>query len=168
MTAFEPGFDDLQKDIERYLTSTARREKRGDGTVVFHGYPDALEVMFDRYLAHEAFDPLVRHFRGWNWELAYDRHLMNLTAALIANRDWPRLERLWTGVIAKRRKLYNDAWKIENDSPGTLPARTLSDARERLLETLERVRGYAQELSATADTVGYVDMKERIIAGKRA
>ena len=164
---FAPKFKNFQADIEAYLAAAGKREKARDGFVVFRGYEHALNLVFDQYLTHRAFEPLVGHFRAWNWELSYDDHLLRLTDALIQERDWVLLKRLWGGVISKRRKLYNDARRIETHAPGSLPASTLRDSRNRLLETLERVRAYSHALGHKDDQT-YSTMIERVKAGRQA
>ena len=165
---FQPSFDDFQKDIERYITSIGKRERLKDGKMIFWGYEDALKMMFRRYLEHGAFDPLVAHFRSWNWEVGYNDYLLELTTALVTRRDWPRLQRLWEGVIARRRKFYNEVWKIEKDDPGTLPSKTVVESKELLLETLGRVKAFAEDLGQPEDADKYTKMMGRVQRGRKA
>jgi hypothetical protein len=165
---FQPSFNDFQKDIERYIISIGKRERTKDGMMIFWGYYDAEKMMFRRYLDHGAFDPLVAHFRSWNWEVGYNDYLLELTTALVTQRDWPLLQRLWDGVIAKRRKFYNEVWKIEKDDPGTLPSKTVTESRERLLETLRRVQAFAEELGQPGDVDKYAKMIGRVQRGRKA
>jgi hypothetical protein len=102
---YQPDFKNLQKDIERYLTSIGKREKRNDGMIVFRGYEDALQLMFKRYLAAGALEPFAKHLKTWNWEHSYNDFFSELTAELKRVDDWFNLELLWgKGVIQKRRK----------------------------------------------------------------
>lgn len=165
---FQPKYKDFQQDIERYLVSIGKCEKTKDGMTVFRGYEDALKLIFSRYLDQEAYDPLVSHFRNWNWEETYNNFLWELTDALTKRRDWPRLQKLWDGVIGKRRKLYNDIRKIENDDPGALPSKTVVQSKERLLETLERVKSFSEDLGNLADTEKYAKMIGKIERGRKA
>lgn len=164
---FVPSFKDLQRDVESYLASTGRRRKTPDGFIVFDDYDGALARLFDEYLARRVYDPLVDHFRRWNWEHSYNSYLLRLTEALLQARDWPRLERLWGGVIARRRKLYNDIRKLDQRSPGALPEASVQQSRERLLESLERVRAYSADLGSPEDALAYAIMIERVKAGKK-
>jgi hypothetical protein len=163
---FVPRFRSLQADVESYLTSLGKRERRKDGSIAFRGYDQGLASMFERYLEHEAFEPLVSHFRAWNWETSYNDYLLRLTDALREKRDWPLLKRLWAGVVSGRRKLYNDMTRIEKQSPGTLPAPSVEAARRRLLETLERVRSYSAELGPAEEALRYAQLIDRVNAGK--
>jgi hypothetical protein len=165
---FSPSFVKLQADVEGYLVAQGKREKAKDGFVVFHGYSDALALMFDRYLEEEAFDPLVSHFRAWNWEHSYNDYLLHLTDALLRRRDWPLLRLLWSGVVSKRRRLYNDTRKLERKAPGTVPASSVKASREKLVETLERVRSYSVQIGSAEDAKTYGDMLSRVRAGKMA
>jgi hypothetical protein len=70
-------------------------------------------------------------------------------------------------VISKRRKLYNDARRIETRAPGTLPTSTLRDSRDRLFETLERVRSYSHALGHN-EVKEYSTKIERVKAGRQA
>jgi hypothetical protein len=163
---FEPKFNDFQGDIECYLRHLGNTQTTKDGMVVFHGYDEALKWMFRQYIAVAAFDPLVAHFRRWNWELSYNPFLLGLTKSLAERQDWPRLKLLWDGVIAKRRKLYNDVRKIERRKPGALPADTVHQSRERLLETLRRVRSMSEEFGSPQDSEAYSQMIDKAAAGK--
>lgn len=163
---FKPRFNDFQGDIERYLRHLGNTPTIKDGMMVFHGYDEALKRMFRQYIAVEAFDPLVAHFRRWNWELGYNPFLLELTEALAERQDWPRLKLLWDGVIAKRRKLYNDVRKIERRKPSALSADTVHQSRERLLETLRRVRSMCEVFGSPRDSEAYSQMIDKAVAGK--
>ncbi len=164
---FQPKFEDFQDDVERYMNSLGTNLHTRDGTQVFHGYDDALKLMFRRYLDQAAFDPLVAHFRRWNWEVGYNEFLLSLTEALAERRDWPRLKVLWGGVIAKRRKLYNDARKIVRQRPAGLPPDTVQQIRDRLVETLRRVRAISDEFGTPEDSGTYSRMIEKVTAGRK-
>ena len=166
--SFSPSFKSLQKDIEAYLTAQGKRTRTADGFVVFHGYEGALKLMFERYLGHGAFDALVSHFRVWNWETSYNDYLIRLTDALRAERDWPRLKRLWSGVISKRRKLYNDLLRMQRRTDPARSSPSLESARERLLDSLGRAKTYATELGSESDAAAYGSTISAIKAGRLA
>lgn len=165
---FSPSFLKFQADIEAYLAAQGKRKRTKDGFIIFHGYDDALTLMFDRYLEHQAFEPLVAHFRGWNWEHSYNDYLLRLTDALLEGRDWPLLKRLWSGVISKRRKLYNDIRKLERKAPGTIPSASAQASRDELLESLERIRSYCGEIGTVEDSNSYELMISKVRAGRMA
>lgn len=165
---FQPEYKKFDTDIKRYIVSIGKCERRKDGTITLWGYEDALQYMFRLYLEHGALDLLVAHFRRWNWEHTYNQYLHNLTAALIAQPNWPLLQNLWDSVIAKRRKIYNDIWKIKKDSPGYLPETHLPESKEALLEALARVRSFAETYGAPGDTNKYIEMAARVEKGRRA
>lgn len=164
---FSPSFTKFQPDIEGLLAAEGKRERTKDGFIVFHGYDDALRRMFDRYLQEEAFEPLVVHFRAWNWEHSYNDYLLRLTEALLGERDWRLLSLLWSGVIAKRRRHYNDIRKFNRQYPGKLKASTVHASQEALLETLERVRSYSLEYGSAEETVNYEAMISKVRAGRK-
>ncbi len=169
MKRFEPGFKDLQLDIERYLASIGKRDTRKDGMIVFRGYDDALKLMFDRYLEAGALAPLANHFRAWNWEYSYNDHLIELTSALKKAGDWPNLRVLWgEGVIRARRKLYNDMWKIEKNDPGTLKAESVTRSKEALLEALGDIGVMAEEFGTPEAVEKYAEMARKVREGKKA
>lgn len=163
---FSPSFVKFQADIESYLVAQAKREKTKDGFIVFHGYDDALTVIFRRYLEEGAFDPLVAHFRAWNWQHSYNDYLLRLADALLRRRDWPLLGLLWSGVISKRRRLNDDIRKVERKTPGTVPASSVKASRERHIESLERVRAYSLQIGSAEDTQSYEDQLSKVNAGK--
>lgn len=74
---FSPSFKHFQRDIERFLIASGLREKRKDGFTVFKGYENALQTMFNHYLDAGKFDPLVAHFRNWNWEMGCNDYLLS-------------------------------------------------------------------------------------------
>ena len=164
---FQPAFKNFQLDIEDYLISIGKYNKRDDDLTVFRGYDDALQMMFRRYLDHQAFEPLVTHFRSWNWEADYNDYLLELTTTLMNWQNWSLLQRLWEGVIAKRRRHYNEVWKIEKDNPGTLPSRTVVESKEFLLETLNRVKVFAEDMGEPGDADKYTEMIGRIQQNKK-
>lgn len=158
--AFQPRWDDFQRDIERYLTSIGKRERLEDGFIRFSGYDQALELLFDQYLEAKALAPLVAHFRGWNWERGGNHFLDRLTQQLLLARDWGQLQRLWDAVLAKRRKIYN----LERKPPHkSLPA-----ARQLLEETLDHILTCCRKLGAETDAAKYQDMRQRVQEGKKA
>ena len=131
---FEPRFDVFQKDVERYLT----------------------------HLARGSLAPLVTHLRRWNWEYTYDDRLLGLTSALEERRDWPGLQRLWDAVIQKRQKLYSDLSKVRERDPDAVSAEKVREARDRLMETLGRVRPLSRAMGADEDTARYSAVMERV------
>lgn len=165
---FSPSFVKFQADIEAYLVAQGKRERTRDGFIVFRGYDSALKHMFGRYLKASAFEPLVAHFQTWNWEHSYNDYLLSLTRSLRAKRDWTLLNRLWSGVIAKRRRLYNDIRKLERKSPGTVPATSVRNSRVKFLESLRRVRSYSIELGSPEETEAFEKMISRVKDGKSA
>ncbi len=166
---FQPSFSNLQKDIERYLTSIGNREMRSDGMIVYRGYDDALEIMFECYLKNGALEPLAKHFRSWNWEHSYNDFLNRLTLALKSAQDWSNLVLLWgKGVIQKRRKLYNDMWKIEKDDPGCLKQESIVESKKLLLQALGDFRAIAEALGRGTDFEKYSAMERKAREGKRA
>jgi hypothetical protein len=165
---FEPGFDNLQKDVERYLASVGKSTRTAAGMIVFHGYDDALRMLFGQYLERRALAPLVSHFRAWNWEYTYDPFLLDLTEALAAERDWGQLQRLWGAVIGKRRKLYNDLLKLRKRDPDAVGPEVLAGAKVRLLETLNRVRDMSADLGTPDDTSTYSRLIRNVEAERRA
>lgn len=165
---FEPRFNHFQQDIERYLKSIGKREKLYDGTIMFTGYDAALDLMFERYVERKEFGPLVEHFRRWNWELSYNKYLLRLTSQLLVSKDWPDLQKLWGGVLKKRKMLYNDMWKIERKQPGKIPESSFRETKERLIESLQTIIQYANELGASTESDRYQKMLERVKTQKKA
>jgi len=85
---FVPSYRNLQADIERYLTSVGQREITKGGFIVFRDYEEALPLMFGRYIDHGILNPLVDHFRRWNWEFGDNDYLLQLTDQLVQTHDW--------------------------------------------------------------------------------
>lgn len=169
MKEFEPSFKDFQRDIERYLISIGKREVQKDGMIVFHGYDEALGKMFRWYVENNANAPLVKEFRRWNWEYQYNDYLRDLTIALKVQGDWPNLQVLWEkGVLRSRKKLFNDMWKIEKNTPGTIDPKSFSEAKMRLLETLGDMADIARMHGSNEDVDNYAKIEKRINEGKRA
>jgi hypothetical protein len=169
MSEFSPNYKNFQKDIERYLTSIGKREKRSDGMIVFRGYDDALRYMFKTYLEEGALEPLTKEFRSWNWEHGYNDFLEELTNTLRRKGDWQNLKLLWeNGVLRCRRKLYNDMWKIEKDAPGTIEPKSFNTAKERLREALTDIRELAEAFGSAEEIGEYRKMTEKISKGRKA
>ena len=160
--SFAPSFQHFQQDIERYLTSEGKREKNEHGQTVYRGYPAAVELMFRTYMDKGAFAPLVAEFRKWNWEWSYSDYLLELTSILQLTRDWPLLKELWAAVVAKRRTNYNKTKKAQKAVPEKIPEELVTKTRDLLLDSLNRLQGYASELGHESDVEGYVEMIVRV------
>jgi hypothetical protein len=168
-TEYQPGFRDFQRDIERYLVSIGKCEKQKDGMTIFHGYNDALELMFTHYLDEGAVEPLVDHFRKWNWEWSYNKYLLELTSALEMTRDWASLQILWEkGVLRARKKHYNDIWKLEKAKPGTLKQDELMKVKTLLLEVLRKLKEFARVFGKGEDSERYEKMINNVQQGRKA
>lgn len=165
---FTPSFQHLQRDIERLLTSEGKREKNEHGQVVFRGYPDALERMFQSYLEAGALAPLVAELRKWNPEWSYSDYLLTLTSRLREARDWPLLLELWSAVVAKRRTNYNKTREARRSSPVTIPEDLVTKTKDLLIESLQRLEAYAVELGRESDVEKFAAMRERAERRARA
>jgi|LakMenEpi03Aug12_release.lakeMendotaPanAssembly.Ray.scaffolds.fasta_scaffold685831_1 hypothetical protein len=169
MKDFQPSYRGFHKDIEQYLTSIGKREKQKDGMVVFRGYDDALSLMFRMYLEKNELSSLAKEFRKWNWEHQYNDYLTELTEALKKDKDWENLKVLWEkGVLQKRKKLFNEIWKIEKDAPGTISHKSIVEVKDRLLETLSDVIKLARDYGSIADVERFEKMERRVQEGNRA
>jgi hypothetical protein len=159
---FAPSFRHFQKDIERRLKSEGQCEKNEHGQTVYRGYPSALSRMFREYIENQAFAPLVAELRKWNWEWSYSDYLLELTECLREGRHWPLLKELWAAVIARRRTNYNKTKKAQRALPDRIPEDLVTKTRELLLESLNRLHGYASELEQESDVREYVEMISRV------
>jgi hypothetical protein len=160
--SFTPSFQNIHKDIERYLKSEGKYEKNEHGQTVYHGYQAALDQMFHAYLEKEASAPLVAEFRKWNWEWGYNNYLLDLTARLQDTGNWLLLKELWGAVIAKRRTNYNKTKKAHKALPEMIPEELVTKTRELLLDSLYRLRSYASELQQESGVEEYLEMIARV------
>lgn len=165
---FKPHYTDVHKDIERYLTSLGKRRKSDDGFIVFTGYDDGRKHIVDLYFAQQAYAPLVRYFRNWNWEQSYNPFLLALTKELSDRRHWPLLKQLWDGVLSKRRSHYNSAWRIARNDPAALSKDVLDRVKALLLETLRDIVAYATDFGTDADVAAYTKIMRRVEKGGKA
>jgi hypothetical protein len=165
---FTPSFNDFQDDIESYIISQGRSEKTADGMTIFRGYNDALNLMFRSYLEQRAYDPLLAHFRQWNWEVGDNQYLLDLSMALYQDHEWHRLQALWDSVLKKRRRLYNEMRRTEKKRPGSIPPEQVEHLKELLIETLGRLIGFAEDLGMDEDSETYARMMEQIRKGLNA
>ena len=165
---FKPNFKNVHQDIERYLNAIGQRQKTKDGFIVFHGYDDAREMMFERYLNEHAYEALVNWLRSWNWEKGYNDKLLRLTEALQRPEHWRLLKRLWDGVLAKRKSAYNAVWKVMKDDPTARLGAELENAKSLLLETLGRDLKFAESFGSRDEVTGYLKTIERVKKGGRA
>lgn len=165
---FSPSFQHFQQDVERYLKNEGKCEKNERGQTVYHGYQDAVSRMFRTYIEEAAFAPLVTEFRKWNWEWGYNDYLLELTECLQDARHWTLLKELWAAVIAKRRTNYNKTKKAQRALPDKIPEDLVTKTRGLLLESLDRLQGYAAALHQEADVREYVEMIARVEKRTRA
>lgn len=143
---FSPGFRNVHRDIARYIELAGKVEKRRDGSLVYHGYPDAQRLVVDLYLDEKAYEPLVSYLRGWNWEVGDNDLLLDLTVRLQGDGEWELINGLWGGVISKRKKLYRKMERIRRDDPGAIPVEQYEKGRRLLLSAWERLRDLALEM----------------------
>ena len=143
---FVPTFKNVHRDIERYIEHSGKAEKRKDGFLVYHGYFAAQQLVVDQYLDERAYEPLVRHFRSWNWEVGDNDFLLDLTARLKRDGEWSLLETLWGSVISKRKKLYAEMRRLRKSDPELIPLDQFGEARGLLASSLERLRDLAVAL----------------------
>jgi len=167
-TSFAPAFQDFQRDIERLLKSKGQVEKNDLGQTVFRGYPAALAEMFRLYVDAGALAPLVAEVRKWNWEWSYSEYLLELTSRLQEKEDWPLLKALWMAVVAKRRTNYNKTRKARKSVPDKIPDELVTKTQGLLLESLQRLQGYASELGHAADVTEYLEMTARVEQRRQA
>lgn len=159
---FTPSFQHLQKDVERQLESEGKCEKNEHGQFVYRGYPAAFKQMYRLYLEREAFGPLVAEYRTWNWEWDYGSDLEELTARLRGKGHWILLRDLWAGVVAKRRTNYNKTKKARKAVPDQVSEELVSKTRDLLMDSLQRLVGYASEFQKDSEVEAYVEMLARV------
>ena len=165
---FVPTFRDFQRDIENRLKHEGKCERNERGQTVYRGYEAAVGQMFRAYMDEKALAPLVEEFRKWNWEWGYDSHLLDLTASLKAEGDWPLLERLWAAVIAKRRTNYNKTLRARRAVPDSVSEDLVSKTRALLLESLSQFRQFASEFQREDEFADYAEMIARVERKLRA
>ena len=166
--SFTPSFQNLDKDVERYLVSQGKFKKLKNGMIRFHGYYEAQEFFFRVYLEKKAYDPLISNLRYWNWEVGDNKFLDELTEKLNEAKDWPRLKKLWGSVMSKRRKLYNQMTDIMRKDQGAIPLKDFNNAKRLLLATLNRLLAMAEKYGASDEIAIYSKMVERVGKGRKA
>jgi hypothetical protein len=124
--------------------------------------------MFRLYMEQDALGPLVEEFRKWNWEWDYNGYLLELTARLRKLGDWPLLQRLWNGVIAKRRTNYNRTREARRAAPDKISQELAVKTQRLLLESLYQVRETASSLHQESAAAEYSSMIERVEKMRKA
>ena len=145
--AYQPSFMNVHRDIERYIEHAGQVERRKDGFLVYRGYDAAQQFVIDEYLKTKTYEPLVKYFRSWNWEVGDNDFLINLTDRLRDEREWGHLKKLWNGVISKRRQQFREMCRIHKQSAKVLTQDQMDHARNLLVSSLERLRDFATELN---------------------
>lgn len=167
-SSFKPSFQNLDKDVERYLVSQGKFKKLKNGMIEFHGYYKAQEFFFRVYLENKAYDPLISNLRYWNWEVGDNKFLDELTEKLNEAEDWPRLKKLWGSVMSKRRKLYNQMTDIMRKDQKEIPLKDFNKAKGLLLATLNCLIAMAEKYGASDEISIYSKMVERVGKGMKA
>ncbi len=106
--------------------------------------------------------------RKWNWEWSYSEYLLELTSRLQEKRDWPLLKALWVAVVAKRRTNYNKTRKAQKSLPDKIPDELVTKTQGLLLESLQRLQGYASELGYAGEVTEYLEMTARVEQRRQA
>ena len=167
-SSFKPSFQNLDKDVEKYLISEGKFKKLKNGMIEFHGYYKAQEFFFGVYLENKAYDPLISNLRYWNWEVGDNKFLDELTETLIEAEDWPRLKKLWGSVMSKRRRLYNQMTEIMREEQGAIPLKDFNNTKGLLLTTLNRLLDMAEKYSGSDEIAIYSKMVEKVRKGMKA
>lgn len=146
-----PTFTNVHKDIERRIEQLGQVEKAADGFLVYRGYDAARDQVISQYFAAKAYEPLVRYFRTWNWEVGDNDFLRRLTAALKRDREWAHLKRLWDGVIGKRERHYRQVIKVRAQDPKAITSERADHVRDLTISAVKQLRDLAQALDQLED-----------------
>jgi len=112
---FKLSYKDVNKDIDRWMKKFGTPDTLGGGTKVVRGIGKAEQFVYDSYFAAKAYDALVR-YAVWFNEIPPAEGLpqnyglnpvqARLLEALLSDRESHHGQRLWEGILAKRKRYY--------------------------------------------------------------
>src|SRR5262245_50940771 len=112
---FQLRYDDVNKDIERWMKKFGTPDTLGGGIMVRRGLGKAEKFVYDSYFEAKAYDALVRQAVYFNEippdESVPQNYSLNpiqdrIFRALLSDREVIHMRRLWEGVVAKRKRYY--------------------------------------------------------------
>jgi len=120
----ELTFRDIGRDIERWMHAYGTPDTlEGTGTKVLRGLDKAESFVLDAYFQRKAYDALIAHVVGFNQIVNYENPLLTrLTEALVADKELAKINKLWRGVIAKRKIGYFETAAYHKKMPDKVAA----------------------------------------------
>ncbi len=108
-TSFKFTFQDLDRDIDKYLNKYGTWDRSGPTPIVY-GYDKAKKLVFDAYLEKKAYAAVVHYLlTSLNWNWGGNEFLYKAIEALRKDAEIVKLKRLWRGVIAVQRQHF---WEL--------------------------------------------------------
>ena len=106
---FNPGFKNLDRDIDRYLDKFGEWDRSGM-TPMVRGYDEAVRTVFDLYMEGKAYDAIVEYLlKSWNYEHTLNDYFLEASDHLKRARQVNRLKRLWWAVLAVQKQFF---WEL--------------------------------------------------------
>lgn len=144
------NFEDVEKDIERWLSKHGREETLSDGQVCIRGYDSAKQSVLDRYFEGRQYAQLVDFVqKGYKDPRLIDK----LTDLLMKERNFFLVRKLWSYLSGEERMNYWSVLAVDRFFPGQDPSGkplsaeqvkerhievTIPECRERTLCLLRR------------------------------
>jgi len=100
------SFEDVERDIERWLEKYAQQEFLSGGQICFRGYDGAKASVVDLYFKRGKYRQLVSFALKGYKELSF---INRLTDALFEERNFLQLRRLWTFLSGEKKSIY---WQV--------------------------------------------------------
>jgi hypothetical protein len=136
------GFKDINRDIDRFMEKFGQPDNI-DGTPVLRGYEEAKRFVVGAYFQNKAWDPLIAYYLGFNF-VGDDSFILPLSDALRGNREHVRLNRLWKGIVTKRKLDFWHSYKYR--SVPSVAKRTLPKHKTLALASMRRYDAILLEL----------------------
>ncbi len=141
--SFRPGFQNLDRDIDRYLDRFGTWDRSGP-TPLVRGYDKAVRTVFDMYLQNGAYDAIIAYLVGsWHYEHGLNEYFLEASECLKRDRQANRLKRLWRSVIAAQKQYF---WELRAHGAALQMEKSIAAAKESALSTMALFRTILIEL----------------------
>lgn len=93
-------------------------------------------ALIDQYITKGRFEPLVKYFSRWNWEIGLDNYIRTIAAGAVESSDAEALIKLFGSPIRKQRNALKKAISAHRRDPEAVPLQSVERAGQILIATM--------------------------------
>lgn len=155
---FKLSYNDVNKDIDRWMKRFGTTDTLEGGTKVLRGLGKAEQFVYDSYFDAKAYDALVRYAVWFNevppaggasQDYGLNPFQARLLQALLSDREIHHIKGLWEGIVAKRKRYYAGTVRNRKRYPDLV---SLADAERHQAWAVHAIRCQIQSLQELGES----------------